>query len=158
MCQGFIFTACLGRAAGGRGVDLTGRNRTINRQKLDLATFEGELSDQSTLRYYVFSRYAQLLQARSASSAFHPHGTQKVVDCGEASFALLRLSPDGSQHVLCLHNIACQSQTVMINSNDISDLYSDQFTDLITNERIGDPLNGKFVLRPYQTLWLRITE
>jgi glucosylglycerate phosphorylase len=155
---GIYFHSLFGSRSWLQGVDLTGRNRTINRQKLDLGTFEDELSDQSSLRYYVFSGYAQLLQARSASSAFHPHGTQKVVDCGEAIFALLRLSPDGSQRVLCLHNIACQSQTATIDLNDDSSLRSEQFTDLFTSERISEPLNGKLVLKPYQTLWLRITE
>jgi sucrose phosphorylase len=155
---GIYFHSLFGSRSWPQGVDLTGRNRTINRQKLDLATLGDELSDQSSLRYYVFSRYARLLQARSAASAFHPHGTQKVLDCGEAIFALLRLSPDGSQRVLCLHNIACQSQTATINLNDVSRVRSEQFTDLITSERISEVLNGKLVLKPYQTLWLRITE
>jgi sucrose phosphorylase len=155
---GIYFHSLFGSRSWHEGVNLTGRNRTINRQKFGLARFESELADQSSLHHLVFHRYTQLLRARSASSAFHPHGTQQVLDCGEAIFALLRLSPDGSQHVLCLHNIACQSQTVMINLNAISGLRSDPFTDLITGGHISEPLNGKLVLKPYQTLWLRITE
>jgi len=99
-----------------------------------------------------------LLRARSASSAFHPHGTQQVLDCGEAIFALLRLSPHASQRVLCLHNVSDQSQRVIVDLEDISGSSLNQFTDLIENERISFPLNGKLNLRPYQTLWLRIME
>jgi sucrose phosphorylase len=139
------------------GVSLTGRNRTINRQKFDLAALESELKEEASLRHSVFRHYAQLLRARNSSSAFHPHGRQQVLDGGPTIFALLRLSPDGSQRVVCLHNISCQSQPVMINWSDISDFSSDRFTDLITNTSIDDPVNGKFALKPYQTLWLRIT-
>jgi glycosidase len=155
---GIYFHSLFGSRSWREGVDRTGRNRTINRQKLDLATFESELKDQPSLRQLVFSHYAQLLRARSASSAFHPHGEQQVLDFGNAIFALLRLSPDTSQRALCLHNISNQSQEIMDNLNDALGLPSARLTELITDERINDPSNGQLVLKPYQTLWLRITK
>ncbi len=155
---GIYFHSLFGSRGWREGVNLTGRNRTINRQKFDLAAFESELADQSSLRHHIFHCYAQLLRARSASSAFHPYGTQQVLDCGKGIFALLRLSPDGNQRVLCLHNVSDQTQNVIVNLNDIASSASDRFTDLITNELISNPFDGKSVLRLYQTLWLRITE
>jgi glucosylglycerate phosphorylase len=155
---GIYFHSLFGSRSWREGVNLTGRSRTINRQKFDLAVFERERNDESSLRHHVFGSYAQLLRARSSSSAFHPHGEQQVLDCGERIFALLRLSPDKSQRVLCLHNVSDQSQGVTLILNGISSLAADRFTDLITNELINDLLNGKLVLKPYQTLWLRITE
>jgi sucrose phosphorylase len=153
---GIYFHSLFGSRNWREGVDLTGRNRTLNRQKFDLTRFESELADQSSLRYLVFRRYVQLLRARSASSAFHPHGEQKVLECGKAIFVVLRRSPDGSQRVLGLHNVSDQSQRVY--GEAVPGLPSDPFTDLITNELISRPLNGEFVLKPYQTLWLRMTE
>jgi sucrose phosphorylase len=155
---GIYFHSLFGSRGWREGVSLTGRNRTINRQKLDLATFDSERSDGSSLRHRVFHCYAQLLRARSASSAFHPHGAQQVMDCGGGIFALLRLSPDGNQRVLCLHNVSDQTQPVTSSFSDISRLPSQPFTDLITNETIRGPLNGTLALKPYQTLWLRMTE
>lgn len=155
---GIYFHSLFGSSSWREGVHLTGRNRTINRQKFDLPTFESELRDESALRHLVFHRYTQLLRARSVSPAFHPHGEQQILDCGNAIFALLRLSLDGNQRVLCLHNISDQSQRVIVELNDIFGLPSDRFTDLITNELISDPLNGNLVLQPYQTLWLKIKE
>jgi glycosidase len=152
---GIYFHSLFGSRSWRAGVNLTGRNRTINRQKFDLATFVSELSDESSLRHHVFSSYAQLLRARSSSSAFHPHGDQQVLDCGKAVFALRRISPDGNQHVLCLHNVSDQSQILTFNLNNISGLSSGRFTDLITREPISNLLNGKLVLNPYQTLWLQ---
>jgi glucosylglycerate phosphorylase len=155
---GIYFHSLFGSRSWRAGVDLTGRNRTINRQKFDLATFESDLADRASLPNQVFHRYAQYLQARSASSAFHPHGEQRVLDCGKAIFALLRLSPDGSRRVLCLHNISDKPQSAAFNLKDVFESSSGQLIDLLTNQPMNDPLNGNLVLHPYQTLWLRIKE
>ena len=155
---GIYFHSLFGSRGWREGVELTGRNRTINRQKLDLATFQSELFDESSLRKRVFRPYADLLRARRASSAFHPHGSQQVLDCGRAIFGLLRFSPDGRQRVLCLHNVSDKPQQAVVDRNDIAGSAPDEFTDLVSHEQISNPFDGKFVLRPYQTLWLRISE
>lgn len=154
---GIYFHSLFGSRNWRAGVDLTGRNRTINRQKFDLAAFKSELEDESSLRYQVFQRYAQLLRARRASPAFHPYGEGYVVDCSEAIFAVLRASPNGSQRVLCLHNISDQPQNVSINLKDEIGC-SGVLTDLITDQLIGDISDGHLALQPYQILWLRIKE
>ena len=148
---GIYFHSLFGSRGWRAGVDRTGRNRTINRQKFDLTTFEKELANPASVRHRVFLRYVQLLRARSASSAFHPHGSQEVLDCGDTIFALLRHSPDGSQHVLCLYNVSDQLQSVMVKENK-------QPVDLFTNEPLGNSLDDVLILKPYQTLWLRMTE
>jgi glycosidase len=153
---GIYFHSLFGSRGWHEGVELTGRNRTVNRQKFELATLERELADPDSLRNQVFNRYAQLLRARSSFPAFHPHGRQQILDCGEGIFALLRVSPAGNQHVVCLHNISDRPQAATINLKDI--LGSGRLTDLIMNHRMDDPLNGSLVLKPYQTLWLRTKE
>jgi glucosylglycerate phosphorylase len=154
---GIYFHSLFGSRGWREGVVLSGRKRTINRQKFDLATFESELADRSSLRDLVFSRYTQLLRARSASSAFHPHGEQQILNCDNAVFALLRLSPDGSQRVFCLHNVSNQRQNITVDFKDIF-TSSGQLTNLITDSPVEDPSTGPFILQPYQTLWLRIKE
>ena len=155
---GIYFQSLFGSRSWREGVDLTGRNRTINRQKFDLPSFERELTDGSSLRHQVFHRYSQLLRARSASSAFHPHGQQEVLEAGEGIFALLRLSPDGAERVLCLHNVSTQPQRVMLHGEDIAGLLSGQSIDLIMDDEMDGPSNGNLALEPYQTLWLRMKE
>src|SRR6266487_1887406 len=155
---GIYFHSLFGSRSWRKGVELTERNRTINRQKFELAAFESELVDEASLRHHVFRRYAQLLRARSTSSAFHPHGRQQVLDCGEAIFALLRLSPDGNKRVLCLHNVSDQTQDVVINLKDIFRSISGKLTNLITNRLMEDSLNSKLTLQPYQSLWLEMKE
>jgi glycosidase len=110
------------------------------------------------LRHDVFQRYAQLLRARQAASAFHPHGSQEVLSYGGGVFALLRFSPDGSERVLCLHNISDQVQRVRIEVKEIFGLFAGRLVDLITDRRMDDLLNDVVTLQPYQTLWLRMKE
>jgi sucrose phosphorylase len=153
---GIYFHSLFGSRGWHAGVSLTGRNRTINRQKFELAAFEAELTEESSLRHRVFSRYSQLLQARRASSAFHPYGEQQILEAGEAVFALLRVSPDGSERVLCLHNISDQSQRVKIETTEVFGLFARRVADLITNQRMDDLFNPTLTLTPYQTLWLTL--
>lgn len=153
---GIYFHSLFGSRSWREGVNLTGRNRTINRQKFKLAAFEQDLTDESSLRHQVFHRYAQLLRARASSSAFHPHGSQEVLEQGNAVFALLRFSPDGSERVLCLHNISDQPQRVRIESKEIFGLFAGGLIDLIAGQRMDDLLTDVVALQPYQTLWLKI--
>ena len=155
---GIYFHSLFGSRGWRAGVDKTGRNRTINRQKFDLASFERELSDESSLRYQVFQRYAQLLQARAGSSAFHPHGSQEILDYGDKVFAVLRFSPDGGTRVLCLHNISEEPQRVRMQAKEIFGLFAGGLIDLITDHRMDDVSNDIVTVQPYQSLWLRIKE
>jgi sucrose phosphorylase len=155
---GIYFHSLFGSRGWREGVDLTGRNRTINRQKFDLSTFESEVNDPGSIRHHVFDRYAQLLRARSASPAFHPHGQQHVLDAGKGIFALLRISPGDEERVLCLHNISDRSQSVRISKEDRDGLSASPCVDLITDRQMESPISGNLALEPYQTLWLRMKE
>ncbi|HJR79681.1 MAG TPA: sugar phosphorylase [Anaerolineales bacterium] len=155
---GIYFHSLYGSRGWREGVNLTGRNRSINRQKFDLRVLESALNDGTSLRNQVFHKYARLLRARSASPAFDPYSGQQVIECGEALFGLLRISKDENQHVLCLHNISDEPQRVTMHSKEIFGSSAGRLTDLITGHPIEDAANGNLALQPYQTLWLRIKE
>jgi sucrose phosphorylase len=122
---GIYFHSLFGSRNWNKGANLTKHNRTINRQKLERADLESDLADPNSLRSQVFRRYRQLLFQRAASAAFHPHGRQKVLDMGRRVFAVLRSSPNGDKHVLCIQNVTAQTQSV-----------------------------ATYTLESYQTLWL----
>jgi sucrose phosphorylase len=126
---GIYFHSLFGSRNWAAGVEASGRSRAINRQKLERAELEKQIADPASLRAQVFGRYRQLLAARARSAAFHPHGGQKVLDAGRGVFAVLRDSPDGGQHVLCLHNVTPRVQTAVLPE-------------------------AVFTLEPYQSLWL----
>jgi len=69
---GIYVHSLLGSRSWQEGVERTGRNRTINRQKFERAALEAELADQDSLRWRVFAAYRDLLRARASEPAFHP--------------------------------------------------------------------------------------
>lgn len=135
---GIYFHSLFGSRGWPEGVQQTGRNRTLNRQKCARAELERALSDPASLRQQVFGRYRALLQQRAASPAFHPHGAQEVWDCGPAIFAVLRHAPDDRAHMLCLHNVSAAPQSILWPS--------------------GAPAAATTYSRlaPYQVLWINL--
>lgn len=140
---GIYFHSLFGSRSWRQGVQLTNHNRTINRQKLKREELEKQLADANSLRSKVFTRYRQLLTARSSSSAFDPHGGQKILDAGKSIFAVLRASPDEASQILCLQNVASQPAR-------LQRLPIKTTRDLLTNRFVSLPLT----LQPYQSLWL----
>lgn len=142
---GIYFHSLFGSRGWPEGVKQTGRNRTINREKIQVDELQNELANENSLRSKVFLRYSSLLKARSNSSAFHPHGEQKVLDIHPSVFAVERISPGGESHVLCLQNVS--AQRIMCTTNYKSAV------DLITSKILQA---SKITLEPYQTLWMRL--
>jgi sucrose phosphorylase len=124
---GIYFHSLFGSHGWKEGVEQTGRNRTINRQKLDVNSLEKELEDLSSLRAQVFSRYAERIQRRASSPAFNPAGRQEILDFGKSIFAIKRTSPNGRHSVLCLQNVTGQPQS-----------------------------SGRYQLSPYKSLWIEL--
>ncbi|MBK9779665.1 MAG: sugar phosphorylase [Anaerolineales bacterium] len=128
---GIYFHSLFGSRGWTDGVQQTGRNRSINREKLQFDELQSQLADENSLRSKVFSKYSELLKTRSTSTAFDPHGTQKILDLHPSVFAVERTSPDGNARVLCLHNVSQKS--VSFSMKDGSDI----------------------ILQPYEILWLK---
>ncbi|MCC6802680.1 MAG: sugar phosphorylase, partial [Anaerolineae bacterium] len=123
------------------GVAATGRYRTINRRKLNADQLMAALDDPTSLERRVFSRYQHLLNVRASERAFDPLGTQIVLDFGARIFALERVSPDGDERLLALHNVSGESVTVTLPEPGI-------------NRLDGRHLQGEVMLAPYQFVWL----
>jgi len=142
---GIYFHSLFGSRGWLDGVQQTGRNRTINREKCHYDELQKQLADQNALRSKVFTKYRELLQARNSTSAFHPHGTQKILDLHRSVFAVERISPNGNSLVLCLHNVS--QQTISFSTKTGSAI------DLFTNQEVRA---SNIKLKPFQVLWLRL--
>ena len=136
------------------GVAETGRNRTINRRKFQRAELEAELADPDTVAHQVFARYKALLQVRQREPAFHPAGSQKVLDLHPALFSFVRTAPDDSSRVLCIHNVANQPVTLTL---DLGDYFAvvEPVVDLISGRQYGTDGAATLTVAPYEVLWLR---
>lgn len=142
---GIYIHSLLGSRGWLEGVKQTGKNRTINREKLQFDKLQNELTDKKSLRSNVFTRYRQLLLLRRSTSAFHPHGAQKILDFHPSVFAIERISPDEKIRVLCLHNVSQQKVSFSTNYKSATDLFSGQTIQA-----------ARITLNPYQVLWMKI--
>jgi len=138
------------------GVAQTGRNRSINREKLDRVTLEREMGDPDSLRHQVFGAYRHILNVRASDPAFHPHGAQRALDLNEGVFTLLRTSPDGRSRVLCAHNVSDQEQRLHLNPTEL-DLPTGKWRELLSGKEFTVGREGLILpLSPYAVLWLKI--
>jgi sucrose phosphorylase len=135
---GIYFHSLFGSQNWPEGVQQTGRNRSINRQKFQRDDLEREL--QAGLRQQVFSGYSHLLRLRTAEKAFHPIGEQKIVNLHPAVFTVLR-SHEGNA-LLCLQNVAARSVQIELPLTG---------RDLVT----GSAVPSRLTLAPYQIVWIK---
>ncbi len=144
---GLYFHSLFGSRSWPAGVEKTGHNRAINREKLARAALERELADATSRRAQVFGRLAQLLRARGRHPAFNPFGEMRVLDGGASVLAVLRSSPDGDD-VLCLQNVSDQPQVATLDWR----AFPARLLDLVTGDELPDAQAAR--LAPYQTRWL----
>jgi len=122
---GIYFHSMFGSRNWTEGVETSHNNRSINREKLEMAKLEAELANRNSLRSLIFAQFQRLLEQRAKSDAFNPQGGQNILDMGREVFVVLRSSPTSSRQMLCLQNVTAQKQFA-----------------------------GKIALEPYQVLWL----
>jgi hypothetical protein len=73
-------------------------------------------------------------------------------------FALLRTSPDGREHVVCVHNVSHKTQIFQVNLAELGIAHNGILEDSITDARYPISNDGrcKLALEEYQVLWLRV--
>jgi glycosidase len=132
----------------------SGINRRINRQKLDLATFEAELDQPQSLRAQVFNRYRALLNARKSHPAFEPGAAQKIFDVDRRVYASLRTATSGNGSVLCLHNVTKKTVTVAVHISGATAerTWIDMFSQRVQTVSHDGMVHLK--LAPYEVYWL----
>lgn len=125
------------------GVQTTGMNRSINRQKFKISEIKEELSLQNALRNQVFQKLTEIIKIRKRESLFHPNNAMEVLDMGREIFAFKRMNHDG-QSVLVVNNVT---------NEKVSCELKGAFIDLISGRKIeSDDFSS---LNPYQFLWLK---
>lgn len=145
---GIYFHSLFGSRNDRAGAESSGIPRRINRQKFDADVFEAELANPASLRARVFARFRQLLRARGSSSAFNPTGGQRVLAAEPRVFAVERRSPDGTQRVLCLHNVSDEPVRFELGAAELGTSWRSLTGAEVT--RSGSVVS----LGPYEVQWL----
>jgi len=127
------------------GVKQTGRARTVNREKLQVAEVIRELDDPDSFRSQVFYPYIDLIKTRIKQPAFHPNAAFEILDLGPQFFGIRRASED--QTIYAVTNISSNEATASLPSGEPDG----KMSDLISGE-IHDAASLK--LKPYQYVWL----
>ena len=137
-------------------VQITGRVRSINREKFQLTKLERILADSESLHSKVFSRYLHLLRLRREISAFHPNGAQQIISAHHSLFGILRTSPDSGCHIISIVNVSSSAISIDLELDAWEIPRSPARVDLI-EDKILPARNRKLPLsiRPYQVMWLQ---
>ena len=127
------------------GVRMTGRARSINRQKLDADEVKSQLDREKSFRAGIFYAYVQMIKIRRRQPAFHPNAAVEIFDLDPRVFALGRYCEE--QKIYAVTNVSSEAVSFFLPS----ELPGRINVDLLT----GSPVNGRQVaLGPYQSLWL----
>ena len=84
-----------------------------------------------------------LLGVRARHGAFHPDGTQRILDMGEGVFCVERVAPDGADRMICAHNMRPEPVVISVDAG---------LMDLLGEARLGP--GGRAELPPYGVAWL----
>ena len=150
---GIYIHSLLGSRNDYRGLEATGRNRSINREKLDFARLVSDLSKPKHLRSLVFAGFRQLLMIRRSRPAFHPNSQQRILFLDERVFSLVRAGK-GDQ-IWSVINVSDQTINLAIQLKDIGFCAGSILIDLISGNEFT-VFKGvlRFDLLPYAKLWV----
>lgn len=135
----------------------TGHNRTINRRKFLRSELEAALDHHESLPHQVFTRYRQLLAARTGDRAFHPNAAQEIVHLDPAIFSFVRTATDGGSRVLCLHNVSARAMHLKIAPKEAGIDGAASVVDLIGGAAFRCDAALELTVPPYGVFWLRAT-
>jgi len=123
------------------GVELSGINRRINRERLDMNQVVAEL-EGSGRRHQVYQKYTQLLNHRKQHKAFSPEANQEVIHVAPELFTILRKN---KETILVMINIASKTVTT-------TNLKGYKGRNIITDERFDG--NESVTVQPYEIMWI----
>ncbi|WP_417898719.1 sugar phosphorylase [Bacillus haimaensis] len=127
-----------------KGLEESGINRRINREKLEYNQIVEELVTDER-RKEIFSTLTNMIEIRQAEKAFSPFAEQSVLELGEQLFGLKRENTETGDVVYFAVNVDA-NETVCRFGEEVSG------TNLLTGESVG----AEVTLKPYEFVWIKI--
>ncbi|MYL20787.1 sugar phosphorylase [Halobacillus litoralis] len=132
------------------GVEATGRNRSINREKLEADQLKKDLDTEGTLRNRVFKTLMDRIELRKQQKAFHPNARQDVLFLDDRLFTIVR-----GGELVSIVNV----------SEEAVEVDPEEFQDQLKSGTLMDALSGvsysteeNITVQPYGALWLKAGE
>ncbi len=142
---GIYIHSLLGSRNWADGVTMTGRARTINRERLSVDTVCADLSDPRNIRAKVFYPYLRMIRTRIRQPAFHPSAGMQMLPLDDRIFGVRRFCSD--QTLYALTNFSNDTLTVCLPDEDAHSMV----TDLLGGQRFKA---GAIPIAAYETVWL----
>lgn len=152
---GIYFNSLLGASNDLRGAELSGRARSINRQKWALPEIEAMLGEASMHQARrLLPEYLRRLRIRRAQPAFHPEASQRVLALPAGLFGVCRQAADGSQTLWMVVNLT--GVPIQLGFGRLVRRSPDRrWAELIGGWcQTSDQAPSRFELEPYQVAWL----
>lgn len=126
-----------------KGLEESGINRRINREKLEYNRIVEELATDDR-RKEIFASLTSMIDIRQAEKAFSPFAEQSVLELGESLFGLKRENTETGDVVYFAVNVDA-NETVCHFGEEVSG------TNLLTGETVG----AEVTLKPYEFVWIK---
>jgi sucrose phosphorylase len=155
---GIYIHSLLGSGNYREGVEKTGQNRSINREKLSYEEVKSEINTPGTLRNRIFSGFQAMLRAKRSSRAFDPAGRMEILPTESSVFGILRMSPENDEYVIALVNVSPDISTVSLPIEVLPKPVKNTFRELIGGETMVATLDRnslRFQLAGYGVYWLQ---
>jgi glycosidase len=149
------FNSLFGAANDLRGVERTGRARSINRRKWDRSEIDAFLDAEDPPREkIIFEEYLRRLELRSSQAAFHPGCSQRVLDLPRGLFGVVRGEEDEVRPIIMVGNVTGRSVAVSKKRLGLA-AGSEPVRDLLTDEVFCDESGTtRVTLDAWRVLWL----
>ena len=132
----------------------TKSKRDINRKVVKEQALVEKLKNRDSKLSHIARQISWIGDIRVRQCAFHPNGDQRVLMISPDIFAVLRISPDGDQHILALTNVTGRVCQIGIFLSELG-VEHNHWYDLV-GKRGWIAKDGKLgvTLQPYDVCWL----
>ena len=142
---GIYFHSLVGSRNYHEGVKLSGINRTINREKLNIDRLRESLSSPGSFPNALFKAFRHLIKIRKTQEAFDPFTPFTFLEMDKRVFAILKNT--GHSSLLALHNFSNEALFC-----DLPDEVPEEVYELVSKQDIRQ--KGGITMPPYAILWL----
>ncbi len=123
---------------------ISGNKRDLNRYKWNKDRLENLLKNKNSKQSIFYQKIINLIYIKKQNKAFHPNAKRESLNMGKKIFCFKRTSLDKKQIIYNVTNLSSKHQKFNFNSR------FKKYRNLLSKMEI----NSKFVLKPYETLWL----
>ncbi|MEE9213253.1 MAG: alpha-amylase family glycosyl hydrolase [Thermodesulfobacteriota bacterium] len=130
--------------------------RNINRKVIDKEMLIESMQDEHSRTHSISQYYRPMAIIRSNHRAFHPNAKQIVLSVSQSLFAVIRISVDNEETILCITNVTDKTHLFQLDINNREQYDYKYWHELLSGRRFA-PKEGKLRINvePYEVLWLK---